>query len=117
MCDFVDAGNGKECSDEKIKENDANCERITLLKGPPFAHELADIEKKFHTVAFDSVFRREKLANVKRRVPFHLTPPRTPSAEYAVAAASASSIPSPPSATQQGSALNRRPTMSGVLQN
>lgn len=167
MCDYVDAGNGKECSDEKVKGRprtvgqrsvsadfckatfrnnlaDVHCQqvffggtadngyarllgpfiedemvrrRITLLEGPPFAHELADIKDRFSIVSFDNVFRSQKLVNIKRRVSFHLTPPGTPSADYATAAARAPSTPIPASATQQGSAVSRRPVMAEILQN
>lgn len=58
------------------------CKRITLLEGPPFARELAYIKDKFRTVSFESVFRKEKLANIKRRVSFRTTPPGTPSPDY-----------------------------------
>lgn len=114
LCDFVDAGNGKECADEKVKAafrlnlddvhcqqiffggsadngyarllgrhvgDDAVCGRITLLQGPPFAHELALIKNRFCVVAMDGVFRREKLQCVNRKLPSHITPPVTPSLE------------------------------------
>jgi len=74
-------------------ENETICGRITLLEGPPFARELADIKEKFRTVPFD-LFRNQKLSNVKRRVSFQLTPPATPSTDYATAAARASASPS-----------------------
>ncbi|KAL8330263.1 hypothetical protein RB593_001329 [Gaeumannomyces tritici] len=135
LCDFIDAGNGKECADEKIKAlfrlglddvhcrqilfgasadngyarllgqhvgDDAVCGRITLLQGPPFAHELALIKNRFRMATMDGVFRREKLS-------LHLTPPATPSSDYVGNAAPASAKPassdvaarekSPPQAT------------------
>ncbi|KAF7534645.1 hypothetical protein G7054_g6045 [Neopestalotiopsis clavispora] len=120
LCDYVDAGNGKECSDEKVKAifnlhlDDVHCQqilfggsadngyarllepyagnesirkRITLLEGPPFAKELADIRHRFRTASLGGVFRNQKLPTLKRRVSFRITPPPTPSVQYATAAA------------------------------
>ncbi|KAK3337556.1 hypothetical protein B0T19DRAFT_413070 [Cercophora scortea] len=128
LCDFVEAGNGKECSDEKVKamfrvhladvhchqilfggtadngyarllgpcvEDEAARGRITLIEGPPFANELADLKDRFHVVSFSDVFRTQKLLNLNRRVSFHITPPTTPSTGYASAVAKAA--PNPPS--------------------
>ncbi|KAL8391817.1 hypothetical protein RB595_002138 [Gaeumannomyces hyphopodioides] len=114
--DFVDAGNGKECSDEKIKamfrlhvddvhcqhvffggsadngyarllgqhvQDRAVCGRVTLLEGPPFAQELADIKDRFRVARMADVFRPDKLPTVKRRVSFHVTPPTTPAISFA----------------------------------
>ena len=44
-------------------------ERITLVEGPPFARELADLKGKFRTVSFEKVFRSEKLVNSRYRAP------------------------------------------------
>ncbi|KAJ0309515.1 hypothetical protein COL516b_002760 [Colletotrichum fioriniae] len=125
MCDFVDAGNGKECTDEKLKANfessvsDVHCrhvlfggsadsgyarllgshldndeirKKIVLLEGPPFAQELAEIKDQFRVASFKRVFRRQKLFNnIKRKVSYNITPPSTPSPNYASAAARAPS--------------------------
>ncbi|KXH33061.1 CCCH zinc finger DNA binding protein [Colletotrichum simmondsii] len=126
MCDFVDAGNGKECTDEKLKANfessvsDVHCrhvlfggsadsgyarllgsyldndeirKKIILLEGPPFAQELAEIKDQFRVASFNRVFRRQKLFNnIKRKVSYNITPPSTPSPNYASAAARAPSV-------------------------
>jgi hypothetical protein len=80
--------------------NDDLAKRITLLKGPPFAPELAVLSPKFKTESFSSVFRVTKLPN--RYAPFSTTLPpqtRTPAAtNYASAAAKAP--PSPPPETK-----------------
>ena len=93
MCDglyqIIDAGNGKECTDEKVKKmfelfiKNTHCnhiifgasgdngyarlleayagdDRITLLEGPPFARELASIVKQSQTTQFTSIFRSSK---------------------------------------------------------
>jgi hypothetical protein len=91
--------------------------RITLLEGPPFARELADIKDKFRTVPFDNVFRSQKLVNGKRRVSFHPTPPATPPVDYASAAAKVPSAPSPSSTAQRGSSPPRVLVPSVVLWN
>jgi len=116
LCDFVDAGNGKECADEKVKavfkthlahvhcqrvffggstdsgyarllgpyiEDQRNRALITLLEGPRFAPELASIQAKFQTVSFKHVFRSRKLPDLKGRQSLHITPPTTPSVNYA----------------------------------
>ncbi|KAJ5909081.1 hypothetical protein N7495_001763 [Penicillium taxi] len=96
LCDFVDAGSGKECSDVKIGALlerdclDIHCQRIifcgsadngyarilgphrksnriSLVEGPPFADELKDLASVFATASFPEVFRSEKLP---RRVSF-----------------------------------------------
>ncbi|KAK1978457.1 hypothetical protein LZ30DRAFT_728836 [Colletotrichum cereale] len=120
MCEFVDAGNGKECADEKMKGNfefavaDVHCryvlfgasadsgyarllgshleteeirKKVILLEGPPFAKELAEIRDRFRVATFERVFRRKKLINFKRKVSDYITPPPTPSPDYASAAA------------------------------
>jgi len=62
-------------------------QRITLIEGPPFEKELAELQDHFAVVAFDDVFRKQKL-QLRRRVSFHgVTPPSTPSPNYASAAA------------------------------
>ena len=96
-------------------EDEAACRRITLLEGPPFARELADIKDSFRTVSFDNVFRDQKL--VKRRVSFQLSRPGTPSADYAAAAASAPTAPSAPSVTPQGPAAPKNSMATEAPQN
>ncbi|KAJ5207466.1 hypothetical protein N7491_001904 [Penicillium cf. griseofulvum] len=90
LCDFVDAGSGKECSDVKIRALfehyllDVHCEHIifcgsgdngyarvlgphrgsehiSLVEGPPFARELRDLASDFETTSFPEVFRSKKL--------------------------------------------------------
>lgn len=62
--------------------------RISLVEGPPFAHELRDLASDFETTSFPEVFRSKKLS--RRRVSFGgttatstPTPPRTPIPNYA----------------------------------
>ncbi|KAK3291136.1 uncharacterized protein B0H64DRAFT_409905 [Chaetomium fimeti] len=150
LCDYIDAGNGKECADVKVNayfqfclanihcqrilfggttdngyarllgphaEDHAVRGRITLLEGPPFARELADIKDKFRTVPFDNVFRSHKLVNGKRGVSFYTTRPATPPVDYASAAAKVPSTPSPSSAAQRGSSPPSVLAPSGVLRN
>ncbi|OJD11495.1 hypothetical protein AJ78_07749 [Emergomyces pasteurianus Ep9510] len=129
MCDFVDAGAGKECSDEKIREtfklhagnvhckhivfagstdngyarllgpycSTEFCKRVTMLEGPPFERELAELKDKYRTASFPAVFRDTKLSPI-RRVSFSLTPiyepsPTKPPPSYASAASFSSSPP------------------------
>ncbi|KAJ6110884.1 CCCH zinc finger DNA binding protein [Penicillium sp. IBT 16267x] len=130
LCDFVDAGNGKECSDVKIRALfdhcflDVHCQhivfcgsadngyarvlgphrgskRISLVESPPFAHELKELVADFETTSFPGVFRLKKLS---RRVSFGgtiatpaITPPRTPTANYASMARAAPTVPGDPS--------------------
>jgi len=77
--------------------------RITLIQGPPFAPELAELSPKFKTASFSSVFRDMKLPI--RHVLFSTTPPprtRTPAAALVFnhASAVAKSPPSPPPKTE-----------------
>lgn len=67
--------------------------RISLVEGPPFATELRDLASQFEKTSFPSVFRPKKLS---RKVSFGatkvtptITPPRTPTADYASIASSA----------------------------
>ncbi|GFF34825.1 CCCH zinc finger DNA binding protein [Aspergillus lentulus] len=119
LCDFVDAGNGKECADVKLRArfeqdiNDVHCRRIifcasadnsharvlsahrgsnriSLVKGPPFAQEMEELAAGFKTDSFENVFMSSKLKTT-RRVSFSatntaITPPRTPTPNYASAA-------------------------------
>ncbi|PWY90719.1 hypothetical protein BO70DRAFT_384361 [Aspergillus heteromorphus CBS 117.55] len=90
VCDFIDAGNGKECSDVKIRATfeqdilDVHCRRIilcastdngyarllgshrdsnriSLVQGPPFAWEMEQLASDFQTTSFPDVFRSTKL--------------------------------------------------------
>src|SRR5436190_9072003 len=175
MCDFIDAGSGKECSDEKIRGRCSSsyqtprayimlvleifklhvgdvhckhilfggstdngyarllgpysaieqvCKRITMLEGPPFEKELAELRCKFRTTSFPSVFRTIKLPS-PRRVSFSALSIKMPSpkpSSYACAAsqskvlpyhsaaatptAGESGTPSPNGVTGQGGAAN-----------
>ncbi|KAM0424480.1 hypothetical protein ACHAPT_010405 [Fusarium lateritium] len=95
LFDYVNAGNGKECADYKIKTvfrhhfDNVHCrrivlgasadngyarllggyvgdkssrERITLLKGPSFARELAEIAHQFEVCSFAKVFSSRKVS-------------------------------------------------------
>ena len=71
---------------------DGVADHITMLEGPPFAQELAQIVHKFRHCTFEGVIRDTKLPN--RRVSFSTTisrstSPKTPS--YAVTVASVKS--------------------------
>ncbi|GKZ20964.1 hypothetical protein AbraIFM66951_010211 [Aspergillus brasiliensis] len=90
LCDFIDAGNGKECSDVKIRATfeqdilDVHCRRIvfcgstdngyarilsshqgsnriSLVQGAPFAWEIEQLASEFQTTSFPEVFRSMKL--------------------------------------------------------
>ena len=56
---------------------------ITLLKGPPFAPELAKLVPQFRTTSFEDIFRSTKLPS--RQVLSTVTPPKTPAPNYATA--------------------------------
>ncbi|UKZ51990.1 hypothetical protein TrVGV298_005757 [Trichoderma virens] len=129
-CDFIDAGCGKECADEKIKAalkfglSDSHCRQtirgqITLMAGPPFAYELAAIKDKFQNVAFDNIFRGQKLPNeTNRRTSFHITPPGTPMPSNApLSFAAAAKAPSSPahSAPAQLYCSEPKPSPNGVI--
>lgn len=151
-CDFIDAGCGKECADEKIKAalkfglGDSHCKQvffggpgdngyarvfdsfledqtirgqITLMSGPPFAYELAAIKDKFQNVAFDNIFRGQKLPNeANRRTSFHITPPGTPMPSNApLSFAAAAKVPSSPahSAPAQLYCPEPKPSANGVI--
>ena len=70
-------------------------DRVCLVEGPPFAHELAGIKDRFGTATFDEVFRTQKLLALKRRVSWQTTPPATPSTAYATVASRPATSPSP----------------------
>ncbi|KAF2176084.1 hypothetical protein K469DRAFT_723371 [Zopfia rhizophila CBS 207.26] len=145
LCDFVNAGDGKECADEKIRAtfnisiSNVHCfrvifgasadngyarllgphrdsEKITLLEGPPFARELAELATKLPTMSCSSVFRSCKILGNASTL--SLTPPRTPAAQitpavkYAAAAANAAVTPKgsqtiPGAPSRPAVALNR----------
>ncbi|PLN85267.1 CCCH zinc finger DNA binding protein [Aspergillus taichungensis] len=146
LCNFVDAGNGKECADVKLrahfKQNivDVHCRRIvfcasadngyarilgphrglkhiSLVKGPPFAHEMKELAADFETTSFDDIFLSSKL-RPNRRVSFgsqvqhtFLTPPQTPTPNYASAA---KSTPTPPPPTSSTHPLSPRPSRASL---
>ncbi|KAJ5992059.1 hypothetical protein N7451_007783 [Penicillium sp. IBT 35674x] len=126
LCDLVDAGNGKECSDVKIRAlfehyfDDVHCQhiifcgsadngyarvlgpyrgskRISMVEGPPFGRELRELVPDFETTSFPGVFRSKQLS---RRgsfggtiTPPAITPPRTPTENYASVARAAPAVP------------------------
>ncbi|OKL58633.1 hypothetical protein UA08_06123 [Talaromyces atroroseus] len=121
LCDFVDAGNGKECADVKLKAHfeqdivDVHCVRVVFCASadngwarvlgphrgskPPFAREMEELAADFETTSFESVFMSHKLKS--RRVSFsgtstYITPPRTPTPDYASAAKKSPPIQSSP---------------------
>lgn len=93
-------------------ETQGVCDRVCLVEGPPFAHELAEIKDRFGTTAFGEVFRTQKLPTLKCRVSLQTTPPGTPSIDYATIASRPASTPSPTGAPCQTS-----PTAGKVQQN
>lgn len=93
-------------------EDEAVRKRVTLLEGPAFEKELADIKDRFSVVSFPDVFRNQKLSNLKRRVSFHITPPPTPAIDYATAAAKP---PAALSTAPKGSTTTKGPVI--ILRN
>lgn len=74
--------------------------RISLVKGPPFAHEMEELADSFRTASFESVFMSHKLRST-RRVSFGTTststsPPRASTPNYASAAKKSPPLQSPP---------------------
>lgn len=72
----------------RILDSHRESNRISLVEGPPFAHELRALVPYFKTASFPTVFRSKKL--LSRRVSFGgtsttpaITPPRTPTPNYA----------------------------------
>lgn len=94
-------------------EKEAVRKRITLLEGPPFAQEVADIKDKFRTASLHSVFRNQKLPTLKRRVSFCAA---TPSVRYATAAVKALPPTHRRANSSQSSAASRT-TPNEVLRN
>jgi hypothetical protein len=94
-------------------EDDEIRSRITLLEGPPFARELAEIKDRYRTVSFDKVFRSQMLVGQRRPLASIPTPPRTPSTGYAsiVAQASAASV----STKSSNSVVMNQATTTAVL--
>ncbi|KGM92213.1 uncharacterized protein PADG_11751 [Paracoccidioides brasiliensis Pb18] len=45
------------------------CNRVTMLEGPPFERELAELKDKCHTTSFPTVFRDTKLPPTRFRRP------------------------------------------------
>ncbi|KAK7423241.1 hypothetical protein QQZ08_009137 [Neonectria magnoliae] len=141
MCDYIDAGNGKECSDEKVKD-DSHCrqiffggsadngyarllgpycevesirKRISLIRGPPFAYELMGIKDQFNNVSFDTIFRTEKLPSPKPR---GTTPPISPTANYAkVVSKTPSAAPPTQALVLQNGAASKASKTPGVMRN
>ncbi|KAE8386463.1 hypothetical protein BDV23DRAFT_175440 [Aspergillus alliaceus] len=130
LCDFVDAGNGKECSDVKLRALfeqdilDVHCQhilfcasadngyarvlgphresdRISLVEGPPFAREMKELVSHFTATSFPNVFRPTKI--LSRRISVStITPPSTPPQNYASAVKAAAPL------SQSMSDMNRR---------
>lgn len=109
------ADNGYARVLEPYVEDETVRGKITLLEGPPFARELAVIKDKFRVASFANVFRHQKLFNNKRRISFHITPPATPSVDYASVAGKAPSTSAPPPTTQLSP--SRVPVSTQVLRN
>lgn len=85
---------------------------ISLVRGPPFAHEMKELAADFETTSFDQIFLSDKLRPT-RRVSFSsqvqhtvITPPQSPTPNYASAAKSAPT-PSPP--TSSTNAFSAKP--------
>ncbi|PWY96343.1 hypothetical protein BO94DRAFT_580200 [Aspergillus sclerotioniger CBS 115572] len=129
LCDFIDAGNGKECSDVKIRATfeqdilDVHCRhiifcgstdngyarilsphqgsnRISLVQGAPFAWEMEQLASEFQSTSFPEVFRSTRL-------------PSRASSFSARSTASANSSPcSSPTKAKNNSSLVTPPTTS-----
>ncbi|KAL4913007.1 hypothetical protein BDW62DRAFT_214600 [Aspergillus aurantiobrunneus] len=96
FCDFVDVGDGKECSDEKVKAlfrqdiTDTHCrrvilcasadngyaqlllpyqgsERISLIEARPFAYQMRGVARGFETASFDHLFMSRKMDTTKSK--------------------------------------------------
>ncbi|KAK1990890.1 hypothetical protein LX36DRAFT_591686, partial [Colletotrichum falcatum] len=99
-------------------ETDEVLEKVILVEGPPFAKELAEIRDRFRVASFDRVLRRKRLPNVKRMVSDCITPPPTPSADYASAAARpVSSSPAQGPSQQHRSTGGAATPVAGVYRN
>ncbi|KPM40533.1 hypothetical protein AK830_g6009 [Neonectria ditissima] len=125
MCDYIDAGNGKECSDEKVKGNiqhyldDSHCRQIFFggsadngyarLLGPYSEDE--SIRKRISLIrgppfAYELMGIKDKFNNISFDTIFRTeklpsgklrvaSPPVSPSTNYASAVAKASTAPAP----------------------
>ncbi|EAW12249.1 CCCH zinc finger DNA binding protein [Aspergillus clavatus NRRL 1] len=120
LCDFVDAGTGKECADTKLKAvfeqdvTDVHCchilfggsgdngyarllsphvdsPKITLLEGTPFERELRGIAEKLGSTVFQGIFRTSKLS--PQTAPSSSTAPGRPVPDYAAAVRTGSERP------------------------
>ncbi|KAL3441081.1 hypothetical protein BJX65DRAFT_289306 [Aspergillus insuetus] len=112
LCDFIDAGDGKECADVKIKGvfaedlNNIHCQRIffcasadsgyarvlgphrgsqkiSLVEGPAFPREMAELAATFDITSFSDVFMPSKL----ERPPRVISPPAQETPNLAIATA------------------------------
>lgn len=99
---------------EPCLHNETDRGRVSFLEGPPPAQELANIKDRFGTFSFPNVFRNQKLPDIGRRVPLHITPPRTPPVDYATAV---SKGPTAALSTQSSSSASRGNAFDKVLQN
>lgn len=75
-------------------------ERISLVRGPPFASEMKELAESFVSTSFEEVFMSAKLRTARKVSPCStntvITPPRTPTPNYASAAKAAPLLqPSP----------------------
>ncbi|RDW92933.1 CCCH zinc finger DNA binding protein [Aspergillus mulundensis] len=120
LCDFIDSGDGKECADVKIKGlfdqalNNIHCQRIifcasadsgyarvlgphrgssriSLVQGPPFPREMAELAATFEITSFPDVFMSSKIER-----PVKFPPPIVQ--EIPTTAATPSPTPAPASA-------------------
>lgn len=87
-------------------EDKTALERITLLEGPPFAMEIANMRDRFRTVSFDNVLRKQKLENITRKVSVSIKPQVASSINYATAATKTSGLPTMTSAPSVNPASN-----------
>lgn len=68
--------------------DEVGSKRITLVKGPPFARDLADLAQSFATTSFPTLFRTTNILP-SRGNSFAVTSPAAPIENYASVAASA----------------------------
>lgn len=68
-------------------------ERISLVRGPPFANEMKELAESFVSTSFEEVFMSAKLRTARKvslcSTNTAITPPRTPTPNYASAAKAA----------------------------
>lgn len=96
-CQHIVFGGSADNGYARILGHHRGSGNISLVEGPPFARELRDLVGEFKTTSFPDVFRKRKLS---RRVSFGditvpptVTPPRTPTPNYASIAKSAPPVP------------------------